>query len=82
MKTQLILTFLTFTKNLIEKAHFTFVTRLRRNELSALFLFYVCGGFNIFFLRFASALARVGQPVRPNYISAPLTKHIIFPHSR
>ena len=54
MKTQWILTlfkhFLLSQKNLIEQTHFTFVTRLQRNERDALFLFLVCGRFNIFFV--------------------------------
>ena len=69
-----------FHKNkLLEKAHFTFVTRLRRNELSALFLFYVCGGFNIFFLRFASALARVGRAFAENHFVVQKQNISYFP---
>ena len=60
MKTQWILTVLIFTKIHLEKSHFIFVTRIMLFELSALFLFYVCGGFNTFFL--ASSFASIYQP--------------------
>ena len=49
MKTQWILTVLIFTKIHLEKSHFFFVTRIMLFELSAIFLFSVCGSFNIFF---------------------------------
>ena len=51
MKTQLILTVLTFTKILLEKSHFTFVARLRRNACASIKVSHVCGRFNILFLR-------------------------------
>ena len=67
MKTKLILTILTFTKILLEKSHFTFVTRLQRNDRGELFLFLVCGRFNIFFL--ASSFASIYQPQSEHIIN-------------
>ena len=49
---QWILTFLTFTKILLENHHFTFVTRLRRNLRAPFKKFSVCSRFNIFFCPF------------------------------
>ena len=60
MKTQWILTVLIFTKIRLENSHFVFVTRIMLFELSAPLLFYVCGGFNTFFL--ASSFASIYQP--------------------
>ena len=60
MNSQWILTVLIFTKIHLEKSHFVFVTRILLFEPPALFLFYVCCGFNIFFL--ASSSASIYQP--------------------
>ena len=43
----------------LEKSHFIFVTRIMLFEVSAIFVFYVCGRFNIFF---ASSFASMYLP--------------------
>ena len=97
MKTQWILTVLIFTKIHLEKSHFIFVTRIMLFELSAPLLFYVCGGFNIFFLASSSASIYQPQTVRrafaenhfvvQTYCKTPaaltnLTKHTVEPQCR
>ena len=83
MKTQWILNIFVFVQIHLENSHFFFVTRIMLFECPALFLSYVCAGFNIFFfaLSFASIyLSQSACPiVRPNSICPLLTKNACSP---
>ena len=71
---QWILTFFTFTKNLLENPDFTFVTRLRRNDRAPVKKFSVCSHINIFFAHFiyiylSTAECAPDQVTKPDFRS-------------
>ena len=70
IKTQWILTILTFSKLHLKKSHFIFVTRLMLVERPAVFLSYVPSGFNIFVFGFCFSSMYLPRSarfiVRPN----------------